>query len=172
MATDYEKKELTQEEVQNLFDYRDGNLYYKYSPTNRVKVGQLAGNKDNRYMRIKINGSSYLLHRVIFLHQKGYMPKYIDHANNNTFDNKIENLRECTLFQNQHNRKKTLDISGHPTTSKWKGVWWNKRSQRWQASITLNTKRIALGYFIKESDAGLAYEEAASRLHREFMRLE
>ncbi len=165
----YNEGQLTQEFLHGLFEYREGNLYYKYSPNFRIKVGQKAGNKDNRYMRIKINGNSYLLHRVIFLHQKGYMPKYIDHVNNNPFDNKIENLRECTLSQNQHNRKKTEKVSGSPTTSKWKGVYWCKRHQCWRAALTLNRKRISLGYFIKETDAKLAYKKAASKLHGKFM---
>lgn len=166
MATD-----ITQELVQKLFEYREGNLYYRHSPNRRIKVGQKAGSKDGRYMRVKINGNSYLLHRVIFLHQKGYMPKYIDHVNNNAFNNRIENLRECTLFQNQHNRKKVAKVSDRQTTSKWKGVYWCKRSLRWKVAITWNKKRISLGYFINENDARLAYKEAASKLHSEFMRL-
>lgn len=42
-------------------------------------------------------------HRAAFLMYYGYLPKVIDHINGNTFDNRIENLRESSHLQNNRN---------------------------------------------------------------------
>ena len=34
---------LTQKDVQSLFDYRDGNLYWLVRPSNNVQIGDMAG---------------------------------------------------------------------------------------------------------------------------------
>jgi hypothetical protein len=47
-----------------------------------------------------------------------------------------------------------------PTTSKYKGVYWRTREQKWAASIQINKKRYELGYFTHELDAFNAYQSA------------
>jgi len=97
----------------------------------------------------------------------GYWPKHqIDHINADRLDNRLENLREATSFQNSQNRSITaLNKSGR------KGVFWNKAENRWQARITVNGTRIFLGSHKDVALAAFIYECAAEKYHGEFARL-
>jgi len=88
------------------------------------------------------------------------------HINGCGLDNRKANLRPVTHAQNHQNRRK---ISG--TTSRYKGVSWYKRRNRWHATIQINRKTKDLGYFEKEEDAAHAYDEAAKEAVGEFARL-
>ena len=62
-------KELTQEEVKELFEYKDGILYWKTRPSNSIKAGSIAGyiNNPSGYVKTTIKGRLLLNHRIIFL---------------------------------------------------------------------------------------------------------
>ena len=45
------------------------------------------------------------------------------------------------------------------------GVYWFKRDKKWQAQITLDNKRIHLGYFNNIQDAILARKESEKLYH-------
>lgn len=55
--------------------------------------------------------------------------------------------------------------------SKYKGVCWHPRCQRWQAKIGLNRKQHSLGYFRTEEEAARAYDGMAKQLFGEHARL-
>ena len=57
------------------------------------------------------------------------------------------------------------------SSSKFKGVSWHKRDQKWQAYITINKKRKYLGYFNNEKEAAKIYNAAAKELFGEFARI-
>lgn len=86
-----------------------------------------------------------------------------DHQNHNTLDNRQDNLRVCTHFQNMRNQKLSLNQS-----SKFKGVTWDKCVKKWQASIYVNGKSKNLGRFLMEEIAALAYDMVAIREFGEF----
>jgi hypothetical protein len=50
-------------------------------------------------------------------------------------------------------------------SSKFKGVCWHKGKLKWDASITINKKRIHLGYFKCEEEASNAYKSALGRIN-------
>jgi hypothetical protein len=82
----------------------------------------------------------------------------VDHINHNGLDNRRENLRLCTNSQNNmhtHSRRGSF--------SKYKGVSFDKHylARPWMAEITINRKRIRLGYFPTEKEAAIAYNKAA-----------
>ena len=79
---------LTQETVQALFEYRDGDLHWKARPPNLAVCGTVAGyrNTKDSYWRVVIKGSMYLKHRLVFLYHYGHLPKYVDHINGNRED--------------------------------------------------------------------------------------
>lgn len=111
--------------------------------------------------RVKKDGKrvTVKMHRLIMGNPLGK----VDHINGNGLDNRISNLRVATDSQNACNRRT-------PTHNKsgFKGVWWHKRYQHWQASISVNGKRKHLGVFDTKEDAARAYNEAAKQHHGEF----
>ena len=86
-----------------------------------------------------------------------------DHQNHNTLDNRQDNLRIATRRQNQMNQKSTPN-----TSSKFKGVTWNKQWKKWKVQISIGGKRLFLGYWNIEEVAALAYDMVAIREHGEF----
>lgn len=164
-------KEITQELVQSLFNYRDGKLYWKNinKYCHNRKNGDKAGNIESiGYYVTSINNKKYKLHRLIFLYHNGYIPEFIDHIDNNRLNNKIKNLRKATRLQNNRNALKHKTRNGKPTSSKYKGVHWDKRSQRWISKIIINKKSKYLGSSKSEIEAALMYNDAAIKYFKEY----
>ena len=90
-----------------------------------------------------------------------------DHINHNGLDNRKANLRPATSAENTRN----CSIQRENTSSKYRGVWYNKQIKKWRAKIVFNNKRYHIGYFENEVDAGKAYDEAARKYHGEFAAL-
>jgi hypothetical protein len=88
---------------------------------------------------------------------------YVDHWNHDTLDNRKRNLRECTPVRSAHNRRKCIF-----NTSGLIGVDWHNLVGKWQARITVNKKRIHLGWFDNKWEAGLKRDNAVKQLHGEF----
>jgi hypothetical protein len=155
---------ITQQELHELFEYRDGKLFNKVRRGNRSACGQEAKSLGARgYLRVSIDKKNYRLHRLVFLMHHGYMPEYIDHINCDKLDNRIENLRQATNAQNQHNTKKLPN-----NTSGTKGVMWVKSLKKWQGQVKLNKKIFYAGTFYDIESAKLAVAELRKKLHGEF----
>jgi len=101
-----------------------------------------------------------LMHRFVLDAPTG---KEVDHRNHNTLDNQRENLRICTRSQNMGNVRKQTDRS-----SRFKGVSWYKRYQKWHVSICKDYNQQSLGYFTDEENAARAYNKAALEHFGEF----
>lgn len=159
-------KEITQDLVRNLFDYKDGILYWKVRRSG-IKIGSKAGTLHHSgYILIQINNKRYNGHQIIYLYHHGYIPKEIDHIDRNRSNSKIENLREATHQQNCMNKK-----SAKNSSSIYKGVTWDKQHQKWRTQIVFNNKHYNLGRFINEKDAAITYNEKAIELFGEFANL-
>ena len=93
---------------------------------------------------------------ITFLNHKpnGYK-LVVDHINNNRLDNRLENLQLVT-----HRLNVSKDRQG---TSKYTGVHFDKRVQKWRTDIKINGKRITIGYYKNEFDAHLAYQETLKK---------
>ena len=149
---------LTQEYLLSIFDYKDGNLYWK--KRNQKQAGCSSG---ENYRRITLKNKTYREHRLIFLMHHGYLPEFIDHIDGNKSNNLIENLREATHQQNQWNRP----VSKNSKT-KIKGVCFHKASNRWIAQCSLNSKVNYLGIYITIEEAQKAVENFRFLNHGEF----
>ena len=153
---------LTLDRLKEVVDYIDQAFYWKLVTSNRVKVGDRAGNQSpNGYRRINIDGRSYLEHHLVFLYHHGRLPKELDHINGIRNDNRIENLRECTRRQNLANRYYKNIGTGL------RGV--QKCGRKWEARIRAGDGVILrLGIFDTPEQAKEAYDEIASEMYGEF----
>lgn len=151
-----------------IYDQESGDLFWKVSPAKSVKEGSLAGTLNKKgYKVVRFNYKYYKAHRIAWLLFYGGWPKFeIDHINGDRSDNRIANLRLASRVQNLANRQKQKD-----TSSKYKGVYWNKKEKKWKASIRTEGKKIHLGYFVSEELAAKAYDEAAKKLHGDYAKL-
>lgn len=160
--------EITKELLHELFEYKDGNLYWKTAISNRVKVGKPAGNFGNRgYLQVGLNGRLYLAHRIIFFMHYGYFPEFLDHKDGNRLNNKIENLRVASRSENNYNQKMRKD-----NTSGIKGVSFSKSHKKWRAFIQVDKQYKHLGYFDSAEKATKAIKKVRKQLHGEFARHE
>lgn len=120
----YSEKNLQMADIKsgnwkNIFNYKDGMLYWKdsfWSGTNLQVLNAAKGaevhttpDKDG-YLRVKLGnyaGYMLMLHRIIYEWHHGKIPDkmQIDHINGINTDNTIENLRCVNAFLNARNRK-------------------------------------------------------------------
>lgn len=156
---------LTKEQLHELFDYRDGELYWKVRTSNRITIGDKAGCIcPDGYKNARVNGVLYGVHRLIFLMHNGWMPVEIDHLDLNKANNAIENLRALTRSQNNYN----VGIKSN-NTSGIKGVSWLKSRNKWLVQVTHTKGKFVV--YIKDLDlAELVAIEARNKFHGEFAR--
>jgi hypothetical protein len=154
---------ISQLELLELFEYKDGELYWKKNYFKNL-VGKVAGyDNKNGYKKVVIKHKHYFVHRLIFLINHGYMPKLIDHINGNSLDNSIENLREATSSENAVNVKlKKTNTSG------FKNVTFNKVSNKWVVYVKVNKKAKYFGQYGDLELADLVATEARNKYHKQF----
>ena len=158
---------MTLKKLKDLLEYREGGLYWKRRMSPKALIGDRAGfRKSNGYRYVVIEGRHYLEHRLVFLYNYGYLPKYIDHIDGDKENNEITNLRACTSCQNNYNRKIRSD-----NTSGVKGVSWYKPYNKWVCKIWVDKKPIFLGYYEDLELAELVVHEARLHYHRDFANL-
>lgn len=114
--------------------------------------------RGNRWFDNK-NHSIYM-HKIINKTPKGLDT---DHINQNTLDNRCNNLRSVTRQQNLMNRQAQTNSS-----SGVRGVFWHSRDKKWTASIRLNRRLKFLGNFKTKEDAIMARRKAEEELFGEF----
>lgn len=115
-------------------------------------------NKGGPYRVANIEGTTYLVHRLIWLYVKGYMPDYIDHRNGVGLNNIWDNLREATQSQNNAN----TNITARGVTIHGNGF---------KARIKVNGVQIHLGTHRTRELAQAAYNTAADKYFGEFARI-
>jgi len=143
--------------VKSIFSY-DGKTGIITRDGRRV-----GSNAKDGYLRVCAFGTSYAYHRLAFFLFHGEVPEYVDHANCDRRDNRIENLRAATAAQNSFNRRNV-------STRFPKGVTLHKKTGKYQAQIALAGTNHYLGLFENVELAHGAYCEAVVRLHGDFAR--
>lgn len=110
------------------------------------------------YCHGKVNGVHYGLHRWIVQCPANMQ---VDHFNNDTLDNRRENLRVATPSENMQNR----NGANSNARSGARGVHWESDRKKWRGLVRVKGKRIDLGRF----DAIQEAEEAVKRARAEYM---
>ena len=169
------------EEIIIVFEeWRNIRGYLTYQVSN---VGRVRNVKSGRILKTTIsccgyahlnlclNGTlkNYNVHRLV-------AQEFIPNPNNKTtvdhidsmakLNNTTENLRWATQKEQCRNISARSNAS-----SQYKGVCWNKFHSRWTAAITIDVKRIHLGYFKSEEEAALTYNKKAIEHFGEFAKL-
>ncbi len=166
-----EKNGITPEFLKELFDYREGLLYWKSIRKGvfdlSLPAGSIASIRKKGIRRIiGVNNDQYLASRLIFLWHHGYLPEVVDHENRNCCDDRIENLRAADFFQNARN------VNSHKDSSSiYLGVSFMKKNGKWEVKIWVNGKSIFLGIYSTQEEGALAYNRAAVKYHGEFANL-
>lgn len=110
----------------------------------------LAGSKNSSgYICVMIGSNRYRAHRLAWAIHHGVSPLgVIDHINGCPWDNRIVNLRDVTLSENQRNSR--LPVTN---TSGACGVSIHKGRGKWQARIRYGGKTRYLGLFDTKDEA-------------------
>ena len=141
--------------------YKNGDIFRWYWIRGRMKIQNPYWKKSNiitsntGYYTIKLN-KRYNIHRIIAMVYLGLditnTKNQVDHIDRCRTNNNINNLRIVNNQQNQWNNNA-------------KGYSLNKRVNKWQTYIYLNSKQINLGYFNTEQEASNAYQNAKKIYH-------
>jgi hypothetical protein len=147
------------------YDHEKGIFYWKISKSSRAQKGKQAGYIHcYGYRIISIDKKNYQEHRLVWLFNHGVWPKnMLDHINGIRDDNRICNLREANIYQNNYNAKLRKD-----NTSGVKGVTWNKWNKKWHVQMRHNGKNKFYGYFEDLELAELVINEIRKKYHGEY----
>lgn len=154
---------LTHEHLKAILHYDKGTgaITNKVRRALRSAIGSAAGSiNHDGYIRIKIEGHSYMAHRLAWFYVHGAWPSArVDHRNGNPADNRIDNLRLATLSENRQNLHKAHknNLSGLLGVS--------RNGNNWKAAIKIDGKRIGLGTHKTAEAAHAAYLAAKREVH-------
>jgi len=98
---------------------------------NAKYAGTQAGAK-RTYIVLKIEGESYLAHRLIWKMVTGNDPDEIDHRDRNKHNNRWGNLRDTSHAVNMRNKPiNRLNASGY------KHIHWSAKTDRWVVQLSI-----------------------------------
>ncbi len=159
---------ITQEYLKSILDYKPETGGFIW-----IEAGK--GRRNDRvpgyispdgYRMIKINYRLYTSSKLAWLYMTGFWPKcHVDHIDGIRDNDSFENLREATTEENNRNHNKRKLCS-----SKYKGVYFHKKSKKWLSTIWNGEKSIYLGSFNNELDAHEEYAKIAIKKHGEFFK--
>jgi hypothetical protein len=146
--------------LRELFEYRDGALYWKQDRGSQKCKNQKAGCLTGGYLKLRVRelGGAVAAHRVIFAMHHGYFPQEVDHINGNKLDNRIENLRSVSRSQNRMNAGKMRN-----NRSGCKNVYPHK--DKWCVSLRVGKKPFYLGIYKDLELADLVAHMAREKFH-------
>jgi len=109
------------------------------------------------YLRTRINKKKFLFHRIVYYAHNQEWDIYdnsinnqIDHIDRNSLNNNISNLRVVNQKENNLN-KDSVEYA--------KGYTYYRPTKKYMAQISLNNKKINLGYFDTEIEASFKYQK-------------
>lgn len=173
----YIKEYPSQSYLNSLFEYKDGNLYWKPRSRDQFKTAQGYGafksqcegkiarvGKRSGYWIVKISGEHFSVHRIIYILNYGHISTSveIDHIDNNITNNLISNLRATSRDENTCNT--VLSVRNKSGV---KGVSFDRFRNKWLAQILKNNIHIRKR-FNSIDDAEIFIRSVREDLHKDF----
>jgi hypothetical protein len=115
-----------------------GNQYYAVT---------LCNNKNSKQVKVSVLVAMAFLNHI----PNGYVGFTVDHIDNNPLNNNVNNLQVITKRENSSKDKKGI--------SKYTGVTFNKKTNKWRSQIWINGKNKTLGSFDDELEAHRVYQK-------------
>ena len=115
-----------------------GNQYYAVT---------LCNNKNRKQVKVSVLVAMAFLNHI----PNGYVGFTVDHIDNNPLNNDVNNLQVITKRENSSKDKKGI--------SKYTGVTFNKKTNKWRSQIWINGKNKTLGSFDDELEAHRVYQK-------------
>lgn len=161
---------MNQQELKGLLHYdpTTGVFRWRFGRGNgQTKPWSEAGcHNSYGYQVIMVNRKPYPAHRLAWLYMTGEMPdEQVDHKNLIRDDNRWDNLRNAAVSQNQWNTSlRSTNTSGI------KGVYFDKRKQKWIGSCRVDGRRFYTEGFGSNTEAEQALTTLREANHGEFAR--
>ena len=136
---------ITQARLKQLLDYNpDSGIFTRKVSVGNCNAGDIISRTDGSgYIVVEIDYIEYKAHRLAVLYMTGKHPEnQVDHIKHIRTDNRWCNLREATNQENQRNA--TLSKNNNSGIV---GVNYDRRRNKWQASIGVNYKKVNIGRF-------------------------
>jgi hypothetical protein len=157
--------DLSCEEANALFEYRNGQLFWKVN-TKARKAGDLAGCPNNQgYWRVGVKNKQYRIHRVIWVMHGNKPVDVLDHIDGDPSNNRIENLRAANHSTNLFNTK-TQARNSHGV----KGLRWRSSRKSWIGVVRYREKQFYTASFQDKAECIAALRALRESLHGEYAR--
>lgn len=139
----------------SIDDFKDPGEFLKANRKAGKRAEVFREHKSTSYYGVCIGSKQMPAHRAAYLMYHGKLPKFIDHVNGDSFDNRIENLRPASRLQNNRNSSvQKNNKTGVP------GVSFRKKDGKLIAMIGHKGKNLYLGTFDNLEDAKKARKDA------------
>ncbi|RVL48458.1 HNH endonuclease [Sinorhizobium meliloti] len=149
---------LTQENLKKHFKYdpETGGLFWLKRDGSLRRAGW---KNEEGYLAVMIGGKRHRVHRIIWILTYGTHPEVIDHLNGDRADNRLFNLREASVADNNRNTRRRKDNTSGVT-----GVYRsNNPNKPWRAQIADKGRDFALGSYSTLIEAAMARKAAEAK---------
>lgn len=139
--------------------YKDGRVAPK-----KGRILKPTFNKSIKYLYVSLSKEGkvrkFLMHQLVAMgflgHTRCNYKRVINHLNENQLDNRVENLEVTSQRRNVLHSKKRK--------SKYPGVYQEKNTKNWRTRIYFEGKKISLGSYPTEEEAGAVYQNALAEI--------